>query len=53
MASAAAYVCNVRRETSSQEVANQADKPANKRQVLRALAALWYIIKQTINIINN
>ena len=39
MASAAAHVC-MWRETSSQKVANQADKPANKRQVLRALVAL-------------
>ena len=39
MVSAAAYVC-MWRAMRSQEVANQADKPANKRQVLRALVAL-------------
>ena len=56
-ASAAAHVCMyvcmyvcMCRETSSQEVANQADKPANKRQVLRALVALSYIINKLTNI---
>jgi len=42
MASAAAYVC-MYREADSQEVTDQADKPTNKRQVLRALVALSFI----------
>ena len=57
MASAAAHVCMyvcmyvcMWRATSSPEVTNQADKPANKRQVLRALAALSYIINKLTNI---
>ena len=57
MASAAAHVCMyvcmyvcIWRATSSQEVTNQADKPANKRQVLRALVALSYIINKFTNI---
>lgn len=43
MAGAAANVCMCC-ETGSQKVTDQADKPANKRQVLRALVALSYII---------
>ena len=49
MASAAAHVC-MWRETSSQEVANQADKPTNRRQVLHALVALSYINNKLTNI---
>ena len=57
MVSAAAHVCMyvcmyvcMWRATRSQEVANQADKPTNKRQVLRALAALSYINNKLTNI---
>ena len=49
MAGAAANVCMCC-ETGSQKVTDQADKPANKRQVLRALVALSYIINKLTNI---
>ena len=58
MTSAAAYVCMYVCMyvctccwTGSQEVANQADQPTNKRQVLRALVALSYINNKLTNIL--
>ena len=58
MVSAAAHVCMyvcmyvcMWRATRSQEVTNQADKPANKRQVLRALVVSRLYNTQTKKII--